>query len=306
MISSADGRVPRARRWSMQSRRKWIGFAFVVPATLFVLLFFITPLAMSGFMSLNDWPLLGSRHFIGLDNYRAIKDDTQFWQALGFTLKYAAIATPVIFLVALGLALLVRKNAPGVGVFRTAFFIPVVLGLGATSYLWIWLFNDQVGVFNNILEGLGILQQPYEFLGDSTTSLISIVIMVVWKTAGFTMLLFVIGMQSIPEDLFEAARVDGAGRWATLVRITLPLLRRTFALALVVSVIGSILAFDQFYIMTSGGPNNETLTAVYWIYNNGFTYYHLGYAAALSMVLLVILLAISVVQLYLLRDTTQL
>ena len=305
MVSTAGAQAHRTRWRSMQSRRKWIGFGFVLPATIFVALFFITPLVMTGFMSLNDWPLLGSRKFIGLNNYRTIVSDTQFWQAVVFTLKYAVIVTPVIFLVALGLALLVRKHVPGVGIFRTAFFLPVVLGLGATSYLWIWLFNDQVGIFNNVLEGLGIFQQPYEFLGDSTSSLISIVAMVVWKTAGFTMLLFVIGMQSIPEDLFEAARVDGAGRWAMLVKITLPLLRRTFALALVISVIGSILAFDQFYIMTSGGPNNETLTAVYWIYNNGFTYYHLGYAAALSIVLLAILLAISIIQLYLLRDTTQ-
>jgi multiple sugar transport system permease protein len=183
--------------------------------------------------------------------------------------------------------------------------MPVVLGFAATSYLWQWMYNDQVGVFNGVLQGLNILQQPFEFFGDATTDLISITIMVVWKTAGFTMLLFVIGIQAIPEDLFEAARVDGASRWGTLTRITLPLLRRTFALALVISVIGSILAFDQFYILTSGGPNNETLTAVYWIYANAFTYFHLGYGAALSIVLLAILVAISVIQLYLLRDTTQ-
>ena len=305
MVSIASTPLQRPQRQRLQARRKWIGFLFVLPASLFVLLFFIIPLVMSGFMSLNDWPLLGNSHFIGLNNYRTLGSDSQFWQALGFTFKYAIVVTPAIFVVALGLALLVRQKVPGVGVFRTVFFMPVVLGLGAASYLWVWLFNDQVGVFNNVLQGLGILQQPYEFLGDSTSALFSIVVMVVWKTSGFTMLLFVIGMQAIPEDLFEAARVDGAGRWAMLIKITLPLLRRTFALALVISVVGSVLAFDQFYIMTAGGPNNETLTAVYWIYNNGFTYYHLGYAAALSMVLLAILVLISVVQLYLLRDTTQ-
>jgi multiple sugar transport system permease protein len=129
--------------------------------------------------------------------------------------------------------------------------------------------------------------------------------MVTWKTVGFTMLLLVVGMQAIPEELLEAARVDGAGRWARLRHVTLPLLRRTFALALVLSVIGSFLGFDQFYILTHGGPQNQTITVVYWIYNNAFTYFKLGYGAALSLVLLAILVLISVVQLYLLRDTTQ-
>ncbi len=305
MALASRRRVTAYRRSSAFSRRAWTGFLFVLPATAFVLLFFITPLVMTGFMSLNDWPLLGNRHFTGLDNYHTILSDSVFWQALLFTFKYTLVVTPAIFLAALGLALLVRQKAPGVGIFRTAFFLPVVLGFAATSYLWQWMYNDQTGVFDGVLQGIGIAQQPLEFLGDASTDLISITVMVVWKTAGFTMLLFVIGMQAIPEDLFEAARVDGAGRWAMLTRITLPLLRRTFALALVISVIGSVLAFDQFYILTAGGPNDETLTAVYWIYNNGFTYFHLGYAAALSLVLLAILIVISVLQLYLLRDDTQ-
>jgi multiple sugar transport system permease protein len=199
----------------------------------------------------------------------------------------------------------VRQKVPGVGLFRTAYFLPVVIGLGTASLLWVWMFNDQVGVFDGILQGLGLVKDPVEFLADPIGALIAIVVMITWKTAGFTMLLLVVGMQAIPDEFYEAATVDGAGRWARLRYITLPLLRRTFALALVISVIGSFLAFDQFYIMTHGGPQNQTITAVYWIYNNAFTYFKMGYGAALSIVLLIILIAISVVQLYLLRDTTQ-
>ena len=295
----------RARRSATARRQQRIGLLFVLPSVAFVGLFFIIPLMMTAWMSLTDWPLLGSPHFIGLGNYRTLTSDSTFWQSLGFTAKYTVVVTPAIFLVAFGLALLVRQKVPGVGLFRTAYFLPVVIGLGTASLLWVWMFNDQVGVFDGILQGLGLVKEPVEFLADPISALIAIVVMITWKTAGFTMLLLVVGMQAIPEEFYEAAKVDGAGRWARLRYITLPLLRRTFALALVISVIGSFLAFDQFYIMTHGGPQNQTITTVYWIYNNAFTYFKMGYGAALSIVLLIILIAISVVQLYLLRDTTQ-
>ena len=303
MTPTTVGAMPRVRQRAL--RRQGVGFLFVLPSVLFVVVFFLVPLAMTGWMSLNDWPLLGSPHFIGLGNYQTLGSDSTFWNSLAFTVKYTVVVTPIIFITAFVLALLVRQPVRGVGLFRTAYFLPVVIGLGTASLLWVWLFNDQVGVFSGVLQGLGIIQDPIEFLADSTIALLAIVAMVTWKTAGFTMLLLVVGMQSIPDEYMEAARVDGAGRWARLRYITIPLLRRTFALALVLSVIGSFLAFDQFYILTHGGPQNQTITVVYWIYNNAFTYFKLGYGAALSIVLLVILVLISVVQLYLLRDTTE-
>jgi multiple sugar transport system permease protein len=307
MARVSDVRVgaTRARRSATARRQQRTGLLFVLPSVAFVGLFFIIPLMMTAWMSLTDWPLLGSPRFIGLGNYRTLTSDSTFWQSLGFTAKYTVVVTPAIFLMAFGLALLVRQKVPGVGLFRTAYFLPVVIGLGTASLLWVWMFNDQVGVFDGILQGLGLVKDPVEFLADPISALIAIVVMITWKTAGFTMLLLVVGMQAIPEEFYEAAKVDGAGRWARLRYITLPLLRRTFALALVISVIGSFLAFDQFYIMTHGGPQNQTITAVYWIYNNAFTYFKMGYGAALSIVLLIILIAISVVQLYLLRGTTQ-
>lgn len=282
-----------------------LGLLFVLPCVAFVGLFFLAPLVLTGWMSLHNWPLLGTSHFIGLDNYRALAGDSMFWGSLAFTTKYTLVVTPIIFVIAFGLALLVRHRVPGVGLFRTAYFLPAVVGFGTASLLWVWMFNDQVGVFDGILQGLGLIHTPIEWLADPTGSLLAVVAMVVWKTSGLTMLLLLVGMQAIPEELYAAASIDGAGRWARLRYITLPLLRRTFALALTLSVIGSYLAFDQFYIMTQGGPQNGTITIVYWIFNNAFTYFKLGYGAALSLVLLVILLVISVAQLYLLRDTTQ-
>ncbi|MDQ2830485.1 MAG: sugar ABC transporter permease [Chloroflexota bacterium] len=303
LATGARARPARpARTTSAQARRQRAGLLFVLPSVTFVGLFFIVPLLITAFMSLHNWPLLGDRHFIGLGNYHALISDTMFWNSLIFTVKYTVVITPIIVVVAFGLALLVRQHIPGVAIFRTAYFLPVVIGLSTASIMWIYMFNDQSGVFDGILQGLGLIKAPIEWLGDPNGALLSVIFMVVWKAVGSTMLFFVIGLQAIPDDLYEAARMDGAGRWALTRYITLPLLRRIFALALVLSVIGSFLAFDQFYIITQGGPQNSTISIVYWIYNTSFTYFKLGYGAALSLVLLVILVAVSVVQLYLLRD----
>ncbi len=298
-------RARTARTTGAQARRQRAGLFFVLPSVAFVGLFFIVPLIITAFMSLHNWPLLGDRRFIGLGNYHTLLSDTMFWNSLVFTVKYTVVITPIIVVVAFGLALLVRQHVPGVGIFRTAYFLPVVIGLSTASIMWIYMFNDQSGVFDGILQGLGLIKSPIEWLGDPNGALLSVIFMVVWKAVGSTMLFFIIGLQAIPDDLYEAAKIDGAGRWALTRDITLPLLRRIFALALVLSVIGSFLAFDQFYILTQGGPQNSTISIVYWIYNTSFTYFKLGYGAALSLVLLVILVAVSVVQLYLLRDDTQ-
>ena len=307
MASSVVGvrRRPASRRGARKRDNGTLGLLFVLPCVAFVGLFFLAPLLLTGWMSLHNWPLLGTPRFIGLDNYRALATDGMFWSSLAFTTKYTLVVTPVIFVVAFGLALLVRQRVPEVGLFRTAYFLPAVVGFGTASLLWVWMFNDQVGVFDGILQGLGLIHEPIEWLANPTGSLIAVAAMVVWKTAGLTMLLLLVGMQAIPDDLYAAAGIDGAGQLARLRYITLPLLRRTFALALTLSVIGSYLAFDQFYIVTQGGPEDSTITVVYWIFTNAFTYFKLGYGAALSLALLVILVAISVVQLYLLRDTTQ-
>jgi multiple sugar transport system permease protein len=228
-----------------------------------------------------------------------------FWQSLWFTTRYTLVVTPIIMVVAFGLALLVKQPVPGAGVFRTIFFTPVVIGLGVISLLFVWMFNDQNGIFDAILLQLHLIREPIIWLGDPTIAILAIGVMVVWKTVGSSMLFFMIGMNAIPDELYEAARVDGAGWWQRLFFLTLPLLRRTFALALVLSVIGSYLAFDQFFIMTQGGPQNQTITLVYWIFNQSFVYYKMGYGSALSIVLLGILLIFTAIQLYLLRDDTR-
>lgn len=283
-------------------RRAWAGVVFVLPAVAFIGFFFVTPLAMTLWMSMHDWPLFGQATFNGLGNYAALLHDDAFWNGLLFTTKYTLLVTPALFVSAFGLALLVQRPGRLSGFFRTAYFLPVVIGMSTASLLWVWLYDDQVGVFSDLLMRLGVVDEPLQWLGTGDGALLSIVWMVTWKMTGFTMVLLLVGLQGIPADLYEAARIDGASRWKQLRYITLPLLRPTFALALTVSVIGSYLAFDQFYIMTHGGPNNSTLSVVYWIYRAAFTYNQVGYASAMSVVLLVILVAMSVGQLYLLRS----
>jgi multiple sugar transport system permease protein len=286
------------------NQQKRAGVLFVLPSVVFTLLFFIIPLIMTVWMSLNNWSLLGGHSFTGLGNYSELARDPQYGRSLWFTTQYTLMVTPPIFILAFILALLVNLPLRGVGFFRTAYFLPVVIGLAASSLLWVWLLNDRVGVFNAILLQLGLIQKPVVWLGTKSLAVGSIIVSIVWKTVGLTMVLLLTGMQAIPEELYQAAMVDGAGFWGQLARITLPLLRRTFALALVISVIGSYLAFDQFYILTRGGPRNQTITVVYWIYLNSFTYFKMGYGAAQSIILLIILAILSMVQLRLLRSET--
>ncbi|MBV8814302.1 MAG: sugar ABC transporter permease [Verrucomicrobia bacterium] len=285
-------------RWSLG--RVPVGLLYILPSLLFVLIFFLIPLAMVVWMSLHDWPLLGQPAFSGLDNYASLLGDSTFWNSLWFTTKYTILVTPAIFICAFVLAHLINSKLRWVALFRTIYFLPVVIGIGTSSLLWVWLFNDQVGFFNFILAHLGVIKAPV--LTTPSTSLAGVIVMVVWKTVGFTMVLLLVGMQAIPTELYEAAKIDGATWWSTQFFITVPLLRRTIALALIISVVGSFLAFDQFFIMTGGGPNNSTITVVYWIYRASFTYFKLGYGSALSLLLMLILTAISVLQLLVLRE----
>lgn len=286
-------------------RRQRAGALFVLPSVVFVSCFFLLPLALTAWMSLNNWTIFGEVHFIGFQNYLTMAKDQVFLSSLVFTTEYTLIVCPLITLFGFILALLVQRPLLGVGLFRTAYFLPVVIGLGTASFLWFWLYNDQVGAIDGLLSYFRLIRTPIAWFNDAKTGLTAVIIMIVWKASGLAMLLFLVGMQAIPADLYEAARVDGASFWMQLVSITLPLLRRTFALILVLIVTGSFLAFDHFYIMTHGGPANQTLTTVMRIVEAGFTNFELGYAGALSIALLLILLLINAVQLFIMRGAPE-
>jgi multiple sugar transport system permease protein len=295
-IPAAAQRRPRAR-----SRRQWQGLLYIAPAMVLVTVFFVIPVLFTLWMSFHNWPLLGQPAWIGLQNYVRMLTDTRFLAALNFTAYYTIIVTIAIFVLAFPLALFVERQRRGVGAYRTIFFMPVVVGLATASLLWVWLANVDSGLFSPILRMFGVTGRSANLLATFDNAFLTIVVMVVWKIVGFTMIILLTGLQSIPTDLTEAARIDGASRWQRFRHLTLPLMRRTIALALILSVTGSVLAFDQFYIMTSGGPQNRMISVVYYIFNQSFVSFQLGYGSALSIVLLGILVALSVVQLWLLR-----
>ena len=286
-------------RW--RPGRGFVGLLFILPSALFVLVMLVVPLGLTVWMSLHKWPLFGDVDFVGLKNYAKLATDGQFWKSLWFTTLYTLTVTPLIVGTAFVLALLVKDRYPGVGLFRTAFFLPVVIGFAASSLLWVWMLNDQLGIVNKLLLDLGLIDEPVVWLGSISTALWTINLSIVWKVVGLSMIILLSGMQSISREILEAASIDGAGRVRTFGYITLPMIRRSIALVLVITVVGSYLAFDHFYIMTRGGPQNETITAVYWIFTNSFTYFKMGYGAALSIVLLVMLMILSVAQIRLLE-----
>jgi multiple sugar transport system permease protein len=283
-------------------RSKWVGVAYLSPALLFVLVFTVYPLLQMVWMSLHNWSLITPPRWVGLDNYTRAFEDRQFWVSFGFTLKYTLIITPILIVGGYLLALLTAANSPLRRVTRTVVFTPVVIGLGVSSLLWYWLFSTDFGLVNRALLDVGLVDQPVVWLGvDADRSNLAIIASVVWKVIGFGMILFVGAIQAIPTDVTEASMVDGAGYRQRVTKIIVPLTLRTVLLVTLLSVIGSLLAFDQFYIMTAGQPQNETATSVFFVYLNSFPYLKLGYGAALSLVLAVTILAFTVVQLFLTR-----
>jgi multiple sugar transport system permease protein len=288
---------PRRRRQKSQ----WRGLVYIAPAMALVIVFFVMPLLFTVWMSLHNWPLMGASRWIGFGNYVRMYNDARFLSALSFTAYYTVVVTIAIFAVAFPLAIFVERERRFVSTYRTVIFLPVVVGLASASLLWVWLSNVDSGFIGPALKAVGWVDKSPNLLATFDSAFLTIIVMVVWKIAGFTMIILLTGLQAIPGELTEAARIDGASRWQRFRHLTLPLMRRTIALALIVSVTGSILAFDQFYIMTSGGPQNRMISVVYYIFNQSFVSFNLGYGAALSIVLLAILMVISIAQLWLLR-----
>jgi multiple sugar transport system permease protein len=284
------------------TRSRWLGLAYLSPALLFVLAFTVYPLGRMVWMSFHNWSLISPPRWVGLDNYRQAFEDRQFWVSLGFTFKYTLIITPILIVGGYLLALLTVSNSPLRRITRTVVFTPVVIGLGVSSLLWYWLFSTDFGFVNKVLMDGGLINSPIVWLGvDADRSNLAIIVSVVWKVIGFGMVLFVGAIQAVPSEVTEASMVDGATYRQRVTRVLLPLTLRTVLLVTLLSVIGSLLAFDQFYIMTAGQPQNETATSVFFVYLNSFPYLKLGYGAALSMVLALTILAFTVVQLLVAR-----
>ncbi|WP_394553228.1 carbohydrate ABC transporter permease [Agromyces sp. MMS24-JH15] len=286
------GGRPRARR-SRRSAEAVRGWLYALPTAVFVAGLFLIPLALVVQMSGSDWPLLSGNHGWNFpENYQDAVSNRFFWDSVWFTLKYTVLTTVILLALSLGLAMLVQESTRWKGLLRTSFLVPSALGLASASLLFYVLYSPYAGPFADLMQAWG-----FTFLGTPDGALWSTIFLIVWRYAGFYMLLMLVGLQGIPDDVYEAARIDGASRWQTFRSVTIPLLRPTLALTTVLCVTGSLLAFEQFYILTKGGPDNSTITIVQLIYAVAFQGQNdLGVAGALSVIVLLALVVINIAQ----------
>lgn len=281
-------------RFRPSSRRALLGWTYATPTAVFVAALFVVPLLLVIKMSLSRWPLLtGDQGLNAPDNFTKAVNHRFFTDSVVFTLKYTVIATVLLLALGLGLALLVQESSRWNNLLRASFLIPSALGLASASLLFYVIYSPYASPLAPVTDRLGIT-----FLGSPNGALLSTVFLIVWRYAGFYMVLMLVGLQGISPDVYEAARSDGATRWQTFRKVTLPLLRPTLALTTVLCVTGSLLAFEQFYILTKGGPDNSTITVVQLIYMIAFQGQNdLGVAAALSVIVLAALVLINALQL---------
>jgi multiple sugar transport system permease protein len=295
------GRVaPRGKR-----RRKWTGWAFAAPFTVLFLVFALLPVVASLVMSVTDMRATDLRtpfavNFVGLDNYTRLFSDDLFVRSAVNTLVFVVVGVPLTIVAAMAAANglnsgLIRFRT----MFRVGFYLPVVTSIVAIAVIWRFLLDPEAGLVNNLLAQIGITGPNW--LGDTRTSLASIVVMAAWRNFGSLMVIFLAALQGIPNDLYEAARLDGAGRWAQFRRITLPLMRPALLFGAVITGIGYLQLFEEPLVMTQGGPLSSTLSVSYHIYNQ-FGFGNYGYAAAASYVLFVAIVALSVLQFRLLGN----
>lgn len=282
--------APRARR------EAFTGFALVSPAALFVAVFILYPLGYGAFISLTNYPLVGPYHYTGTANYDALLHDPTFLHSIVFTLEYTGIVTVPILVVGYALAVFTRSNRRGSTLFRTCFFLPFIVGISTLSFLFEVELQPGFGTINVILSKLHLAGVNTPWTARTGLALAAICVLVVWFAAGFTMMILMAGMQSIPQELYEAASVDGASWWARERKVTIPLLRRSVALSLVISVVGSLLAFNQFFIITDGGPGSSTQSVVMQIYETFNSSFNVGSSSAMSIVLVAVIGLITFLQ----------
>ncbi|GIV62404.1 MAG: sugar ABC transporter permease [Rhodothermaceae bacterium] len=294
-------RAARAVRQATGDGTVRAALLFLAPALAVIGVFFFLPVAAAFVLSFTDFDIYaladaGNARFVGLRNYVALVRHPLFWKALGNTLYFVFAGGPLTVAVSLGAALLVSSRLVRFkALFRTVFFAPVVTTLVAVALVWRYLYDTRYGLLNSLLGFFGL--DPIDWLGDPDWAMPAIILLAVWKNFGYNMIIFMAGLAAIPETLYEAARIDGAGPWRQFRHVTLPMLAPTFLFVGVVTMIGYFQLFAEPYVMTQGGPLQSTVSVVYLMYEEGFKWWNMGYAAAVAFVLFVIILAGTVLQL---------
>lgn len=267
---------------------------FLAPNMLIFGLFIIVP-AVSGLrIALYEWSILGDKEFVGLANFVELLDDPMFWRTFGNTVRYVLLVVPLLTVSALGMALLASENYPGVAWFRGAYYLPTMLSLIIVGITWRWILGDQLGIINYVLRTFGL--SPVKWLTSPFNANVSVVFISVWMFTGFYMVMFIGGLQAIPDDLYSAASIDGASRSQIFWRIKLPLIRPTMLVVLVLGTINAFKAFELIYTLTKGGPGSSTKFLVQNVYQVAFEEDRLGYASAMAVMLMLAIGLLTAVQ----------
>lgn len=278
--------------------RKWLrseaftAWAFMSPGLVLLAVFVVFPILFSIPLSLTDYSVIGETSFVGFDNFSRAFKDPKFLISLWNSLVYVLIV-PVLQILSIFMAILVNSKIPGIKIFRTAYYIPVVTSMVAVAIIWNWLLSNN-GVVNYILLSFGIIDAKVGWLSSSSTALYVLMFITTWKGLGYYMMLYLAGLQSIPEELYDAARIDGAGRFKVIMRITVPLLKPYVFFCSLISLMAAIRVFDEMFVLTEGGPGNSTLTSSLYIYQQGIEQFKFGYASTLGLLVSVVIGILSV------------
>ena len=288
-------------------RRVWrerSAYLFIAPGLLLFSVFTLAALIFAFYLTFRRWSIIEpEKPYVGLQNYDDMIHDERFVQSVLNTIYFTGASVPLTMIIGLVLALLLNQPLPGRSLFRTAYYLPVVTPFVVSAILWKWLYNGQYGLFNHYLLQTNLIDEPLLWLSDKDLAMPAVVLMSVWSGVGFSMVVYLAGLQSIPSDLYESAKLDGAGTLRRIRYITIPLLRPTTLFLLVMGIIGSLQVFTQIFVMTSGGPVNKTTTMVYYMYLWAFKYYDMGYASTLAFALFAMLLVFTAFQLRLFRGS---
>jgi len=291
--------VAAARR-GMTVRRTLVAYLFLLPALVLLGVFTFYPVVFGTVLSLFEYDVISPPRYVGLAQFRALGSDRYFWIALGNSLKYLAVV-PVLQFCSIVLALWVRRPLRGITWLRAAYYLPVVTSIVVVGLLWRWLL-DESGLVNYVLLWLGVIRAPVHWLTNPSLALYTVMFVTLWKGLGYYMVIYLAGLEAIPAAYEEAAALDGAGPVVRLVRVTIPLLRPSVLLASTLSAIAALRVFEEVYVMTGGGPVYSTYTMFYYMFDQAFGSLHLGYAAALGVVLAAVTIVLSVVNFRLLRE----
>lgn len=279
---------PRTSRWRetlRQIRKNWSAYLFLAPGLIHFMIFTLFAVGFAFYISFHEWNIIRpEKPFVGLDNYLRLIQDTRFHRAVLNTLIFM-VGVPLNLSFALAVALLLNTKVRGQAIFRTLFYLPVVTPLVVSSIIWKWVYQGDYGLLNYYLLKFGLIGEKIFWLADPNLALPALIIMGIWTGTGAPMVIYLAGLQSIPEEMYDAAKVDGASAWQRLLYITIPLLRPTTFFLVVTAVIATFQIFTEVYIMTNGGPLNRTTTIGYYLYVNAFRELDMGYATAMAFVL---------------------